>query len=113
MFAPWICVRPGALLLRIGRLDESKEIITWCRPRVARPITLILLSSCRLVLRSLRGVLVVTLAPASRQTLAAALSKRIPRPLKTLNLLLHFDSRKAQSNFSQETIANAIFAFKK
>ena len=42
-------------------------------------ITLILLSSCRLVwsrLTSLRRVLVVTLAPASRQTLAAALSKR-------------------------------------
>ena len=46
-------------------------------------ITSILLSSCRLMwsrLRSLRRVLVVTLAPASRQTLAAALSKGIPRP---------------------------------
>ena len=44
------------------------------------------LSSCRLMwskLRSLRRVLVVTLAPASRQTLAAALSKGIPRPRKT------------------------------
>ena len=49
-------------------------------------ITSILLSSCRLMwsrLRSLRRVLVVTLAPASRQTLAAALSKGIPRPRKT------------------------------
>ena len=48
-------------------------------------ITSILLSSCRLMwsrLRSLRRVLVVTLAPASRQTLAAALSKGIPRPVK-------------------------------
>ena len=92
MCAPWICVRPGALLLRIGRhvfgagWRKLKEIPGWCRPRVAPPphngsplaITSILLSSCRL-----RRVLVVTLAPASRQTLAAALSKRIPRPRKT------------------------------
>ena len=52
-------------------------------------ITSILLSSCRLMwsrLRSLRRVLVVTLAPASRQTLAAALSKEIPRPHKTPGL---------------------------
>ena len=49
-------------------------------------ITSILLSSCRLMwsrVRSLRRVLVVTLAPASRQTLAAALSKGIPRPRET------------------------------
>ena len=46
-------------------------------------ISSILLSSCRLMwsrLRSLRRVLVVTLAPASRQTLAAALSPTLPLP---------------------------------
>ena len=49
-------------------------------------ITSILLSSCRAMcskLRSLSRVLVVTLAPASRQTLAAARSKGTPRPRKT------------------------------
>ena len=46
MCAPWLCVRPGALLLRIGRhvfgagWRKSKEIPGWCRPRVALPPTM-------------------------------------------------------------------------
>ena len=43
MCAPWICVRPGALLLRIGRhvfgagWMKLEGIPRWCRPRVAPP----------------------------------------------------------------------------
>lgn len=77
-----------------GWLDEVKgdtkvvSTASCAPPHKGSPlaITSILLSSCRLMwsrLRSLRRVLVVTLAPASRQTLAAALSKGIPRPRKT------------------------------
>ena len=46
MCAPWICVRPGALLRRIGRhvfgagWRKSKEIPGWCRPRVPLPPTM-------------------------------------------------------------------------
>ena len=76
-----------------GWLDEVKgdtkvvSTASCAPPHNGSPlaITSILLSSCRLMwprLRSLRRVLVVTLAPASRQTLAAALSKDIPRPHK-------------------------------
>lgn len=42
-FALWICVRPGALLFRIGRRVfepgwmKSKEVEGWCRPQVALP----------------------------------------------------------------------------
>ena len=56
-------------------------------------ITSILLSSCRAMcskLRSLSRVLVVTLAPASRQTLAAARSKGTPfflSPVRVTSIL--------------------------
>ena len=77
-----------------GWLDEVKgdtQVVSTasCAPAhhgSPLAITSILLSSCRLMwsrLRSLRRVLVVTLAPASRQTLAAALAKGMPRPRKT------------------------------
>ena len=96
MSFPWICVRPGVLLLCIGRhvggvdwrrSEDTKVVSTasCAPPHNGSPlaITSILLSSCRAMcskLRSLSRVLVVTLAPASRQTLAAARSKGTPRP---------------------------------
>ena len=114
--APWICERPGALLPRIGRhvfgagWMKSKGIPRWCRPRVAPPphngsplaITSILLSSCRLMwsrLRSLRRVLVVTLAPASRQTLAAALlGVQADLTLHCVCASISFPSKETENN---------------
>ena len=101
----WSCVRPGVLLPCIVRLvcgvgwrrleeihGDTKVVSTAsCAPPPPHngsplAITSILLSSCRSMcsrLRSLSRVLLVTRAPASRQTRAAARSKGTPLPRKT------------------------------
>ena len=98
MCAPWICVHPGALLLRIagassGWLEEVKgdtrvvSTSSCAPPHNGSPlaITSILLSSCRLMWSQVEiaeAVLVVTLAPASGKLWLLPFPKGIPRPRK-------------------------------